>query len=82
MCRDGDLPSQRESALLPNKQRDAIPREMIRKMLERFPEGHSSHLPIMLAYHCGLRKGEVFGLSWDVVDKFLQHTSNLRGIIT
>ena len=65
---DIDLPSRRESTLLPSKHRDAIPREMIRQILERFPEGHSSHLPIMLAYHCGLRKGEVFGLSWDMVD--------------
>ena len=65
---DIDLPSQRESALLPSKQRDSIPRDVIAKILERFPEGHPSHLPIMLAYHCGLRKGEVFGLSWDMVD--------------
>lgn len=65
---DIDLPSRRESALLPSKQRDSIPREVIAKILDRFPEGHPSHLPIMLAYHCGLRKGEVFGLSWDMVD--------------
>ena len=65
---DIDLPSRRESALLPSKQRDSIPRDVIAKILERFPEGHPSHLPIMLAYHCGLRKGEVFGLSWDMVD--------------
>ena len=65
---DIDLPSRRESTMLPSKQRDSIPREMIAKILERFPEGHPSHLPIMLAYHCGLRKGEVFGLSWDMVD--------------
>lgn len=65
---DIDLPSLRESALLPSKQRDAIPREVIGQIFSRFPEGHPSHLPIMLAYHCGLRKGEVFGLTWDMVD--------------
>ena len=65
---DIDLPSRRESTVLPSKQRDSIPREVIAKILERFPEGHPSHLPIMLAYHCGLRKGEVFGLSWDMID--------------
>ena len=38
------------------------------KIFERFPEGHPSHVPIMIAYHCGLRLGEVFGLTWDDVD--------------
>ena len=65
---DIDLPSPRESAVLPSKQRDAIPREVIAQIFERFPESHPSHLPLMLAYHCGLRKGEVFGLTWDAID--------------
>ena len=65
---DIDLPSPRESAVLPSKQRDAIPKEVIARIFERFPEEHPSHLPLMLAYHCGLRKGEVFGLAWDAIN--------------
>ena len=38
------------------------------KIMERFPEGHPSHLPLMLGYWAGLRKGEAFGLTWDDVD--------------
>jgi len=65
---DIDLPATRECGDLRHKERDAIPREVMAKVFERFPEGHPSHLPMMLAYHCGLRLGEVFGLSWDDVD--------------
>ena len=38
------------------------------KIMERFPEGHPSHLPLMLGYWAGLRKGEAFGLTWDDID--------------
>lgn len=37
-------------------------------IIERFPEGHPSHLALMLGYYCGLRLGEVYGLTWDCVD--------------
>lgn len=45
-----------------------IPQDMISKIFERFPEGHTSYLPLMLAYHCGLRLGEAFGLVWNDID--------------
>lgn len=38
------------------------------KVIERFPEGHTSHIPLMIGYHCGLRLGEVFGLCWKDID--------------
>ena len=33
-------------------------------IIERFPFGHSCHLPLQLAYRCGLRLGEAFALDW------------------
>lgn len=65
---DIDLPVTRECTEQRHKERNAIPKEIMEKILIRFPEGHPEHLPIMLAYHCGLRLGETFGLTWDNID--------------
>ena len=45
-----------------------IPAHWISKIFERFPEGSSVHIPMMIAYKGGLRLGETFGCSWDDVD--------------
>ncbi len=45
-----------------------IKQEQIDKIFERFPEGHPSHIPLLLGYSCGLRIGETFGLTWDDID--------------
>jgi integrase len=45
-----------------------ITKEQMDKILERFPEGNPSHLPLMIAYHCGLRLGEVYALTWEDID--------------
>lgn len=45
-----------------------IDRASWERIMERFPEGHPSHLPLMLGYWAGLRKGEAFGLCWEDVD--------------
>mgnify|MGYP003294371141 CR=1 FL=1 len=50
------------------KERRAVTDEEWKKIMARFPEGHPSHLPLMLAYHCGFRLGEVFALTWDNID--------------
>ena len=42
--------------------------DIIKKIFERFPETHPSHLPLVLGYKCGLRLGEVFALTWDCID--------------
>lgn len=34
----------------------------------RFPLGSSSHIPLMLGLHCGLRLGEAFALTWEDID--------------
>lgn len=64
---------------LPNKRKDSevgtrkenhifVEEDMWNAIIERFPEGHPSHLALMLGYYCGLRLGEVYGLTWDCVD--------------
>lgn len=45
-----------------------IEQDMIEKIFKRFPEGTTSHIPMMIAYHCGLRLGETFALLWDDID--------------
>lgn len=49
------------------KQRVIVSKETIDKLLARF-KGTGFYLPIMIAYHSGLRIGEVYGLTWDNVN--------------
>lgn len=64
------LPSTRAEAKV--KTRSAphvvISKEDMMRILERFPEGTCSHIPLMIGYKCGMRLSEVFGLTWDCVD--------------
>lgn len=64
------LPSSRAIPEHPTRQNPHhyIDRSSWAKIMERFPEGHPSHLPLMLGYWAGLRKGEAFGLCWEDVD--------------
>lgn len=50
------------------KERIVTPPEKWQEIISRFPEGTSAHIPLMIAYHCGCRLGEVFGLTWDCID--------------
>lgn len=45
-----------------------IPQDVIKKIFERFPEGTSAYIPLMIGYHTGLRLGEIFALVWEDVD--------------
>ena len=65
---DIDLPTSRQCVNNRKHVRDAIPRYVIDRILERFPEGHPERIGIMLGYHCGMRLGEAYGLVWDDVD--------------
>lgn len=44
-----------------------LPKEEIEAIFKRFPEGTPCYLPLLLAYECGLTKGEAFGLSMENV---------------
>ncbi len=37
-------------------------------IFERFPQGSSSYIPLVLGYRCGLRIGETFALLWEDID--------------
>ena len=45
-----------------------IPKEKMNKIFERFPEGTSAYIPLMIGYHCGLRLGEIYALTWSDID--------------
>lgn len=45
-----------------------IPKDMMDKIFERFPEGTSAYIPLMIGYHTGLRLGEIYGLVWEDID--------------
>lgn len=47
--------------------RRVITREEMARILDRF-DGTGFRLPMLIAYHAGLRIGEVYGLTWDNVD--------------
>lgn len=49
-------------------------------IFERFPEDNPNHLPLMLAYHCGLRKGEVYALTWEDINWELKTLSINRQV--
>lgn len=48
--------------------REYVPKDVMNKVLDRFPEGTTQHLGLMLGYRCGLRLGEVYALTWDNID--------------
>ena len=63
------LPSKRLSSVQSREKPNIlIPKENIQKIFERFPEGSSTHIPMMLGYKCGLRLGEAFALQWSDID--------------
>ncbi len=47
------------------KQHVYITQDRIQEIFERFPEGSSAYVPLQIAYHTGLRVGEIFALDWN-----------------
>lgn len=42
--------------------------EQMQAIFQRFPEGTSSYIPLLIGYKCGLRIGEAFALEWEDID--------------
>ena len=51
-----------------NKKHVYIPKNVMKKIFERFPEGSSAYIPLMIGYHTGLRLGEIYALVWEDID--------------
>ena len=64
------LPSKRALAKVPTRSAPHIfiPKDKMNEIFNRFPEGTSAHIPLMLGYKCGLRLGEAFAVMWKDVD--------------
>ncbi|BAK97524.1 putative site-specific recombinase [Oscillibacter valericigenes Sjm18-20] len=73
------LPLSRARGVVPTrkKERRPVTAEEWSQIMERFPEGHPAHIPLLLAYRCGFRLGEVFGLMWSDVN-FDQETITIN----
>lgn len=50
------------------KQHIYLTKEQIDSIFARFPEGTTAYIPLMIAYHTGLRLGEIYGLVWEDID--------------
>ena len=48
--------------------RQVISDEMIKELFATYPFEHAFHIPLKIAYHTGMRIGEVLGLCWDAID--------------
>lgn len=45
-----------------------IEQDKIQEIFQRFPQGTSAYIPLLLGYKCGMRIGEAFAVTWDNVD--------------
>lgn len=50
------------------RERAIIQPEDFNRIIDRFPEGSTFYIPLMLGYHTGMRISEAFGLTWDDID--------------
>lgn len=50
------------------KNRAVVTLNQFNTLITRFNENSNFYIPLMLGYHCGLRIGECFALTWDCID--------------
>lgn len=80
------IPSSRAKPQTPTrkKEREAVSEDAWNAIIKRFPFGHSCHVPLLLAYRCGLRLGESFALDLmndiDLENKTLTVNSQIQCI--
>lgn len=73
------MPSPRATPKTPSNQHPhtVITLEQMERILERYPEGSSVHIPLLLGYYCGMRLGEAYALTWDDIN-FDQNTIEIN----
>lgn len=52
----------------PPRKRIVLSLEDWQHIIDLFPAGNRYHIPMMIGFYCGLRIGEVCGLTWDNID--------------
>lgn len=64
------LPSPRAKPKIPTRKkvRRTVEIDEWNKIITRFPYGHTCHIPLLLGYRCGLRRGEAFAITWEDID--------------
>lgn len=48
--------------------RTIVTENLLKEIQQHYPIGHKYHLPLLLAYHTGMRISEILGLDWQAVD--------------
>lgn len=73
------MPSPRATPKTPSHQHPhaVITQEQMDRILERYPERSSVHIPLLLGYYCGMRLGEAYALTWNDID-FSKDTINVN----
>lgn len=67
--------------ITPPRERIILTDTQFETILNRFPVGNRFHIPLLIGWHCGLRIGECFGLTWGDID-FENHTINIHKQMT
>lgn len=62
------LPRAKAEVKTKKKVRVVWTNEQLDTVFKTFAQGHIYHMPLLLAYRCGIRLGEIFGLMWDDID--------------
>ena len=61
--------------------RTIVTPEQFAELLAKYPFGTPLHIPLLLLYHTGMRRGEVLGLSWDDIDLNRNTISLVRQVV-
>ena len=62
------LPRAKAEVKTKKKVRVVWTNEQLDTVFKTFAQGHIYHMPLLLAYRCGMRLGEIFGLMWNDID--------------
>lgn len=69
-AKNAKLPAKRgELSQMGNSHPNVLLKQIeVERILKRFHEGTTAHIPLVMCYRLGLRRGEAFGVVWDDID--------------